>query len=348
MQIYRTSYAFRNRYTHTFTSHACQVIISSTTSWLIVLGSMTKTQGVPRGGRQGAAVHLRQPAVHHHGRADSHDGHHQRVPERGVHAHHGRHPVAGVQPGGGHLRRRLRALALLPPAVRRRGPHRVPCPPPSRTASSSRCRPWSASGRTCAPTSARAPSPAATRVTAPAVRRADPGASRRGGAQVRRAQQLVRRHPGAVPQRQVRARHHDGVHGALRQEAPPLRAGGLPLVATEYGVSEGWVGANVEPETPPESVTFTVLPNIAYFEFIPLKACHGGGADDDTSYAEAEAPSPWGSPRSPSASTTRLSSPPSQVTLHYTHPISFIYKNTSSSSQDGFYSGWKLKTVRKD
>jgi len=113
-------------------------------------------------------------------------------------------------------------------------------------------------------------------------------------------------------------------------------------------VSEGWVGANVEPETPPESVTFTVLPNIAYFEFIPLKACHGGGADDDTSYAEAEAPSPWGSPRSPSASTTRLSSPPSQVTLHYTHPISFIYKNTSSSSQDGFYSGWKLKTVRKD
>jgi auxin responsive GH3 family protein/jasmonic acid-amino synthetase len=65
-------------------------------------------------------------------------------------------------------------------------------------------------------------------------------------------------------------------------------AGGLPLVAAEYGASEGWVGANVEPETPPESATFTVLPNIGYFEFIPLKASDGGAAAADTSFAEAE------------------------------------------------------------
>ncbi|KAL3622215.1 Jasmonoyl--L-amino acid synthetase jar4 [Castilleja foliolosa] len=48
-------------------------------------------------------------------------------------------------------------------------------------------------------------------------------------------------------------------------------AGGLPLLSADYGSSEGWVGANVNPKLPPESVTFAVLPNIGYFEFIPLK-----------------------------------------------------------------------------
>ncbi|GFP91933.1 probable indole-3-acetic acid-amido synthetase gh3.5 [Phtheirospermum japonicum] len=48
-------------------------------------------------------------------------------------------------------------------------------------------------------------------------------------------------------------------------------AGGLPLLSADYGSSEGWIGANVNPKLPPESVTFAVLPNIGYFEFIPLK-----------------------------------------------------------------------------
>uniref|UniRef100_A0A453EFX5 Uncharacterized protein n=1 Tax=Aegilops tauschii subsp. strangulata TaxID=200361 RepID=A0A453EFX5_AEGTS len=61
----------------------------------------------------------------------------------------------------------------------------------------------------------------AGRVGAP--RRAEPRAGRRRGAQVRRPEQLVRGDPGAVAQRQVRVRHHDGVHGALREEAPALR-----------------------------------------------------------------------------------------------------------------------------
>ncbi|CAD6342604.1 unnamed protein product [Miscanthus lutarioriparius] len=64
-------------------------------------------------------------------------------------------------------------------------------------------------------------------------------------------------------------------------------AGGLPLVAMDYGASEGMVGANVEPEVPPESATFAVVPDIAYFEFIPLKTNDGGGAactDTGTSY----------------------------------------------------------------
>ncbi|KAK4483518.1 hypothetical protein RD792_010715 [Penstemon davidsonii] len=48
-------------------------------------------------------------------------------------------------------------------------------------------------------------------------------------------------------------------------------AGGLPLLSADYGSSEGWIGANVNPKLPPELVTFAVLPDIGYFEFIPLK-----------------------------------------------------------------------------
>jgi len=44
----------------------------------------------------------------------------------------------------------------------------------------------------------------------------------------------------------------------------------VPLLSADYGSSEGWVGVNVNPGQPPESTTFAVLPNIGYFEFIPL------------------------------------------------------------------------------
>ncbi|TVU46187.1 hypothetical protein EJB05_05706, partial [Eragrostis curvula] len=64
------------------------------------------------------------------------------------------------------------------------------------------------------------------------------------------------------------------VTGSMEHYVKKLRhcAGdGLPLVAADYGATEGMVGPNVEPEAPPESATFAVLPSIAYFEFIPLK-----------------------------------------------------------------------------
>ncbi|XP_041001954.1 jasmonoyl--L-amino acid synthetase JAR4-like isoform X1 [Juglans microcarpa x Juglans regia] len=48
-------------------------------------------------------------------------------------------------------------------------------------------------------------------------------------------------------------------------------AGELPLLSADYGSSEGWIGANVNPKLPPELATFAVLPNIGFFEFIPLK-----------------------------------------------------------------------------
>ncbi|KAL5859574.1 hypothetical protein ACOSQ4_000870 [Xanthoceras sorbifolium] len=45
----------------------------------------------------------------------------------------------------------------------------------------------------------------------------------------------------------------------------------VPLMSADYGSSEGWIGANVNPKLPPELATFAVLPNIGYFEFIPLR-----------------------------------------------------------------------------
>ncbi|KAJ9188252.1 hypothetical protein P3X46_003624 [Hevea brasiliensis] len=44
----------------------------------------------------------------------------------------------------------------------------------------------------------------------------------------------------------------------------------IPLLSGDYGATEGWIAANVNPKLPPELVTFAVLPNIGYFEFISL------------------------------------------------------------------------------
>ncbi|KAK1364254.1 putative indole-3-acetic acid-amido synthetase GH3.5 [Heracleum sosnowskyi] len=51
----------------------------------------------------------------------------------------------------------------------------------------------------------------------------------------------------------------------------------LPLLSADYGSSEGWIGANVNPNLPPESATFAVLPNLGYYEFIPLKETSDSG-----------------------------------------------------------------------
>ncbi|XP_074282472.1 jasmonoyl--L-amino acid synthetase JAR4-like [Silene latifolia] len=67
--------------------------------------------------------------------------------------------------------------------------------------------------------------------------------------------------------------------GAMEPYVARLRRylGGLPLVCADYGASEGWVAVNVHPNSPPESATFVVFPNIGYFEFIPLsKALNEG------------------------------------------------------------------------
>lgn len=60
--------------------------------------------------------------------------------------------------------------------------------------------------------------------------------------------------------------------GSMEPYIKKLRhyAGELPLISADYGASEGWIGVNVNPKVPPELATFAVLPNIGYFEFIPL------------------------------------------------------------------------------
>uniref|UniRef100_K3XF62 Uncharacterized protein n=1 Tax=Setaria italica TaxID=4555 RepID=K3XF62_SETIT len=141
----------------------------------------------------------------------------------------------------------------------------------------------------------RAGALSATRVTSPAVRRAVsallPAPNPALADEVARRCAALSNWYGVIPALFPNARYVHGIMtGSMEHYVKKLRhyAGGLPLVAAEYGASEGWVGANVEPETPPESATFTVLPNIGYFEFIPLKAGDGGAAASDTCFAEAE------------------------------------------------------------
>ncbi|XVE50224.1 hypothetical protein DITRI_Ditri01bG0144600 [Diplodiscus trichospermus] len=47
--------------------------------------------------------------------------------------------------------------------------------------------------------------------------------------------------------------------------------GGLPLVSCFYASSEGHFGINLEPLSKPSDVSYTFLPNMAYFEFLPMK-----------------------------------------------------------------------------
>ncbi|XP_020598871.1 jasmonic acid-amido synthetase JAR1-like [Phalaenopsis equestris] len=79
---------------------------------------------------------------------------------------------------------------------------------------------------------------------------------------------------GVIPALWPNAKYVYGIMtGSMEPYLSKLRhyAGNLPLMSADYGSSEGWIGANIDPELPPESASFTVLPNIGYFEFIPLR-----------------------------------------------------------------------------
>ncbi|KAK4758990.1 hypothetical protein SAY87_020291 [Trapa incisa] len=60
--------------------------------------------------------------------------------------------------------------------------------------------------------------------------------------------------------------------GSMQHYMTKLRhyGGGLPLVSADYGSTESWIGVNMDPASPPEKVTFVVVPTFSYFEFIPL------------------------------------------------------------------------------
>lgn len=79
---------------------------------------------------------------------------------------------------------------------------------------------------------------------------------------------------GLIPELFPNAKYLYGIMtGSMEHYLKKLRhyAGDLPLMSADYGSSEGWIAANVNPSLPPELATFAVLPNIGYFEFIPQR-----------------------------------------------------------------------------
>jgi auxin responsive GH3 gene family len=68
------------------------------------------------------------------------------------------------------------------------------------------------------------------------------------------------------------------VTGSMAQYIPTLKyySGGLPVASDIYGASEGDFGLNLDHLCDPTEVCYTMMPNMAYFEFLPL-------SDDDDS-----------------------------------------------------------------
>lgn len=78
---------------------------------------------------------------------------------------------------------------------------------------------------------------------------------------------------GVIPQIWPNAKYIISIMtGAMEPYLRKLRhyAGNLPLLNSEYGATESWVASNIDPTSSPENTIYTVVPNIAYFEFIPL------------------------------------------------------------------------------
>ncbi|KAL7605906.1 hypothetical protein Lser_V15G15742 [Lactuca serriola] len=78
---------------------------------------------------------------------------------------------------------------------------------------------------------------------------------------------------GLIPEMFPNCKYIYGIMtGSMEPYLKKLRhyAGKVRLLSADYGSSEGWIGANVNPNLPPEMTTYAVLPNIGYFEFLPL------------------------------------------------------------------------------
>ncbi|KAG7657856.1 GH3 family [Arabidopsis suecica] len=77
------------------------------------------------------------------------------------------------------------------------------------------------------------------------------------------------------------------VTGAMTQYIPMLEyySGGLPMASTIYASSESYFGINLNPMCKPSEVSYTIFPNMAYFEFLPHNH-DGDGAVEATSLVE--------------------------------------------------------------
>ncbi|CAN6477808.1 unnamed protein product [Victoria cruziana] len=69
------------------------------------------------------------------------------------------------------------------------------------------------------------------------------------------------------------------VTGAMAQYIPTLDfySGSLPLSSTAYASSESFFGINLHPFCDIEEIAYTIMPNLAYFEFLPYKSQENGG-----------------------------------------------------------------------
>ncbi|MCO5563232.1 hypothetical protein L7F22_016869 [Adiantum nelumboides] len=74
------------------------------------------------------------------------------------------------------------------------------------------------------------------------------------------------------------------VTGSMEQYIPMLEffSGGLPLVSPRYAASECLFGINMNPLCSPYEVSYTFLPNMAYFEFLPLQAANEDDNDENS------------------------------------------------------------------
>ncbi|XP_022752084.1 probable indole-3-acetic acid-amido synthetase GH3.1 [Durio zibethinus] len=72
------------------------------------------------------------------------------------------------------------------------------------------------------------------------------------------------------------------VTGAMAQYIPTLEfySGGLPMACTMYASSECYFGLNLKPMCKPSEVSYTIMPNMAYFEFLPHKSATSGLSRD--------------------------------------------------------------------
>ncbi|KAI5421973.1 jasmonoyl--L-amino acid synthetase JAR6 [Lathyrus oleraceus] len=83
---------------------------------------------------------------------------------------------------------------------------------------------------------------------------------------------------GLLPELFPNVKYIQGIMtGSMETYLNKLRhyAGEVPVLTSEYGASEGWIGSNVNPKVAPEFATYAVLPQIAYFEFIPIAQLDG-------------------------------------------------------------------------
>ncbi|KAL6870602.1 hypothetical protein ACP4OV_014450 [Aristida adscensionis] len=130
-----------------------------------------------------------------------------------------------------------------------------------------------------------------SRVTDPAVREAVAGVLLRPDpelARFLRAECSGGHWAGIIPRVWPNTKYLEAVvTGSMAQYVDALKhhGGGLPIVSAAYVSSGCSFGLNLRPLCDPSEVSYTIMPNMAYFEFLPTDDA-GGDGDGDAAAAE--------------------------------------------------------------